>query len=118
MATSYRVLNIALHGLHLAVVGFLLTGWILVPVRPYHLAFIVGTLAAWGLLGYCPLTEWHWRVRQAAGLGRPTTPYIPFLAAQLGVPVDPVRLDKAVTTLTVGVALLSAGLAVASHWKT
>ena len=59
---------------HIAFVLFILFGWMIPKFRKYHMTAILLTLVAWlliglykGVLGYCPLTDWHWDVKRALG---------------------------------------------------
>src|SRR5690606_37862752 len=59
--------------LHLAIIGFNLTGWIWRRTRHAHLvvagltAFSWLVLGIWHGLGYCPVTDWQWRVKAQLG---------------------------------------------------
>jgi hypothetical protein len=58
---------------HLVIIGFNLLGWIWPATRKAHLVCIVATAASWFLLGiwfgmgYCPITDWQWRVKEQLG---------------------------------------------------
>lgn len=71
---ALAVLDWALHGLHLAVIGFVLTGWLFPRLRRWHLALLAVVWFCWlalglyvGNLGYCALTDWQWQVKTALG---------------------------------------------------
>src|SRR5688572_12892348 len=105
MPLKYRLLNGSFHLLHLAIMLFLALGWIFTGTRGGHLLLVILTLGSWAYLGYCPLTRWHWDLRQAAGLPRPSGPYIPFLAGIiLKRPVNVKKIDRAVIFSTVAIA--------------
>ncbi len=59
--------------LHLAIIGFNLLGWIWKRTRRAHLYSILITAGSWLLLGiwyglgYCPVTDWQWRVKRLRG---------------------------------------------------
>jgi hypothetical protein len=59
--------------LHLVIISFNLFGWIPVRTRKAHLICIALTAASWFLLGlwfgigYCPITEWQWQVKEKLG---------------------------------------------------
>jgi len=59
--------------LHLAIIGFNLFGWIWKPARKFHFILILLTALSWfglGLwfgLGYCPITDWQWQVKEKLG---------------------------------------------------
>ena len=66
-------LDILLTLVHLIVIGFNLTGWIFPATRRLHLIFIAVTAFSWFILGiwfgtgYCPITDWQWRVKERLG---------------------------------------------------
>jgi hypothetical protein len=68
-----RVLDIFFTVLHLAIVGSNLFGWIPKQTRKANFILIVLTAASWFLLGiwygmgYCPVTEWQWQVKEKLG---------------------------------------------------
>jgi hypothetical protein len=59
--------------LHLVIIFFNLFGWISVRTRKAHFISIALTAASWFLLGlwfgigYCPITEWQWQVKEKLG---------------------------------------------------
>jgi hypothetical protein len=67
------LLNVLLTILHLVIILFNLFGWIPVRTRKAHLVSISLTVASWFLLGlwfgigYCPITEWQWQVKEKLG---------------------------------------------------
>lgn len=69
----YRLADVFLLFLHGSLVLFNVCGWAWRRTRRLHLCVIVATLGSWfglGLVygwGYCPLTDWHWRVKRALG---------------------------------------------------
>lgn len=71
--------------LHTGLVLFNLFGWIPVSTRRLNLATLLLTAASWFVLGlwygigYCPLTEWHYQVRDALGDSDLPRSYITFL---------------------------------------
>ena len=108
MALPYRFLNALFHGLHLAIVAFICLGWIWPGLRAAHLAFILLVLASWALFGSCPLTDWHWSLKQRAGLPRPKDTYIHFLVHRaMGDSMSSPMVDKAVISATLALAALS-----------
>lgn len=74
---------------HSLLILFNLFGWIARATRRWNLALLSLTGVSWfGLgmiygIGYCPFTDWHWRIRVA--LGRPDMPnsYVKFLLDSL-----------------------------------
>ena len=63
---------------HLVIIGFNLFGWIWPATRKAHFICVLATAASWFLLGiwfgmgYCPVTDWQWRVKEQ--LGEPNLP--------------------------------------------
>jgi hypothetical protein len=59
--------------LHLAIIGFNLFGWIWPNTRKANLICLAVTAASWFILGiwygigYCPITDWQWRIKERLG---------------------------------------------------
>lgn len=59
--------------LHLIIVGFNLLGWIWSSTRKLHFALVLLTAGSWLLLGiwyglgYCPITDWQWQIKEHLG---------------------------------------------------
>ena len=59
--------------LHVLIITINLFGWILPATRKFHFAFIVITAFCWFILGiwfgmgYCPITDWQWRIKEQLG---------------------------------------------------
>jgi Protein of Unknown function (DUF2784) len=59
--------------LHLAIILFNLFGWIFPAARKAHFISIVTTAFCWFVLGiwfgwgYCPVTDWQWRIKEQLG---------------------------------------------------
>src|SRR5688572_23521119 len=59
--------------LHLIIILFNLFGWIPKRARKFHLLSIIATAASWFILGiwfgigYCPITEWQWQIKERLG---------------------------------------------------
>ena len=68
-----KLLDIFLSVIHLAIVFFNLFGWIPKKTRKAHFILIILTAASWFILGiwfgtgYCPLTDWQWKVKAKLG---------------------------------------------------
>ncbi|HEX7845820.1 MAG TPA: DUF2784 domain-containing protein [Chitinophagaceae bacterium] len=66
-------LNVLFTLAHLVLIVFNLTGWIWKKTRKAHLIVLGLTTASWFVLGiwygwgYCPLTDWHWNVKEKMG---------------------------------------------------
>src|ERR1700687_5950922 len=59
--------------LHLVIIGFNLLGWIWPSTRKLHFIGIVVTAGCWFILGiwfgvgYCPITDWQWQIKEKVG---------------------------------------------------
>jgi len=114
MAPLYHVLNYTFFVVHSLLVLFILTGWWWPRARPWHLALCILTGLSWTALGffygwgYCPLTDWHWQVRQALGYETKATSYLKFLFdATTGLSVNAVLVDAAAVISLVAATSLS-----------
>jgi len=110
----YLFINGAFHLLHIAVIIFVIVGWIFTPLRLFHLIFILLMLASWFLLGhwlgagYCPLTDWHWKIKSVFNQHQPSTPYISFLLQSIFKnKLSTVTVNKAVLISTMSLLLIS-----------
>jgi hypothetical protein len=67
------VLNYFFTILHLFIILFNLFGWAFPKLKKLHFAFAMLTLASWLILGiwkgigYCPITDWHWAIKEKLG---------------------------------------------------
>ncbi len=107
----YRISDIFFLVFHLALVIFNLTGWIWKKTRLANLITLLLTGASWSLLGifygwgYCPLTDWHFRILEHLGhTGLPNS-YIKYLLQRLFHLDLPAALVDRVTLITFLVAL-------------
>lgn len=103
--------------LHTSLILFNLFGWAWRRVRPLHLVSLALTLGSWfGLgmwygIGYCPLTDWHWQVREARGDTDLPFSYLKFLVDELtGLDVNAGLLDTTAVVLLAVVVPLSVAL--------
>lgn len=77
-------LDVCLTMLHLVIILFNLFGWIPVYTRKAHLISIILTAASWFLLGiwfgigYCPITEWQWNIKEQLGETNLPTSFIKY----------------------------------------
>jgi hypothetical protein len=59
--------------LHLVIIGFNLLGWIWPATRKLHFIGVLLTAGSWLILGiwfgigYCPVTDWQWQVKEQLG---------------------------------------------------
>lgn len=83
------LLDVLLTIVHLGIVFFNLFGWIPVATRKAHLISIVITAASWFVLGiwygmgYCPVTDWQWDVKEQLGERNLPPNFIEYFAEKL-----------------------------------
>ena len=116
----YAVLDVFFLAFHASWIAFILVGWIWPATRRWHLLAIGLTWMSWlglGLfygLGYCPSTDWHWRVKTARGEVSLPNSYVTYYVDRItGLNWDPRLVDTAV--LIIGLATL--GLSVTLNWR-
>jgi hypothetical protein len=99
----YRLLDIFFLLFHTLLIFFNLFGWIWKKTRRYNLITLSLTGASWlflglvvGVLGYCPLTDWHFRVLYKLGKTDLPDSYIKYLFDRLtGFDINASLVDKA-----------------------
>lgn len=114
MKPAYLLLNALFHLVHVGIIGFVLLGWLIPEARLAHLALSLLTLGSWFILGrwlgegYCPVSDWHWKIKASIGEGRPEGTYITFLLRKLtGRSLDSRQVDRIVVVVTFTVTALS-----------
>ncbi len=98
----WHILDIFFVVFHTSLVFFNLFGWIWKKTRLLNLALLFLTGASWlflglivGTLGYCPLTDWHFRILSKMGETNIPNSYIKYLADRLtGLDFNSVLVDK------------------------
>jgi len=92
--------NIGFFIFHSTLIVFILLGWIWKKTRRIHLFVLFLTAFSWYILGirygfgYCPFTDWHYKVRMKLGYYDMRESYIKFLIQSLtGVEVDQRLVD-------------------------
>ena len=85
---------------HILVIGFNLFGWIWKKTRKAHLVVVMLTVASWFILGlwkglgYCFLTDWHWRVKEKLGEQDLPNSFIKYFADKItGENINPQLVD-------------------------
>jgi hypothetical protein len=98
---------------HTIIVLFILFGWLWKKTRLAHLivtGLVAGSwffLGIWFGIGYCPFTEWHWRIRLGLGYTDMSRSYVHFLIVTLtGLEVSERSVDIG---LIIGLAVSTAG---------
>ena len=104
-----QVLNVVFFVFHTAWIAFNCLGWIWRSTRPWQLATVSLTALSWlGLgywygWGYCPCTDWHWRVRERLGFVDPPS-YVQLLIRELTGVVPGARTADALAVVTLAAA--------------
>ena len=112
----YRILDIFFVLLHTSLTLFNIFGWIWKKTRLANLITLALTGASWlflgmlvGMLGYCPLTDWHFKILYRLGKTDLPTSYIKYLTDRLtGLDVNATLVDE--VTLYAFVAALAISL--------
>ncbi len=85
----FNFLDIFFVTFHSVLISFNMLGWIWIKTRKINLITLLLTGASWFILGifygwgYCPLTEWHWRVLHELGEVQLPNSYIQYLVNRL-----------------------------------
>lgn len=106
------LLDVFLTFVHLVIIGFNLFGWIWPATRKAHFICVVATAASWFLLGiwfgmgYCPVTDWQWQVKERLGEHNLPASFIKYYADKLSGKNISSSLIDLVTALCFAVAAL------------
>lgn len=116
----YGFLDIFFVVFHSLLIGFNLIGWIWKKTRRLHLVVLTLTVLSWfGLgafygFGYCPCTDWHWRVKRALGQTDLPASYVKYYLDRLtGIDWSPQFVDATVLAVTLAALGVSAWL----NWR-
>lgn len=98
----YRILDIFFVVFHTSIILFNLFGWIWKRTRVANLVLLLLTGGSWlilglivGSLGYCPLTDWHFKVLGTLGHTDLPVSYVKYLADRLtGMDFNPHLIDS------------------------
>lgn len=108
----YLFLDYLILATHSLLILFNLGGWIWRKTRRLHLVVLGATFFSWfglGLFygfGYCPLTDWHWRVKRALGETDLPASYVKYYLDRItGLDWDPGVVDL-VVVVPAGCALV------------
>jgi hypothetical protein len=110
---SYRILDIFFLIFHTFLIFFNLFGWIWKRTRKLNLITLSLTGASWlflglivGTLGYCPLTDWHFKILEKLGKIDLPYSYTKYLVDRLiGLDINASQVDN-VTLYTFLAALV------------
>lgn len=110
-----QLLDLLLIIVHFVIIGFNLFGWIWERTRKAHLMVICATASCWFILGiwfgigYCPITDWDWQIKEKLGIHNLPDSFIKYYADMLvGHSVD----AGLINTLTATGFFLAATLSV------
>ena len=109
-----QVLDIFFTILHLGIIGLNLLGWIWPKTRKAHLICVALTAISWFILGiwygwgYCPVTDWQWKVKEKLGeTGLPNS-FVEYFAEKISGKNFNTSLVNNVTLFTFVAAILLA----------
>jgi len=111
----YHILDIFFVLFHSSVIIFNLFGWIWKKIRFWNLVVLLLTGSSWlllglivGVLGYCPLTDWHFRVLERLGYSDLPSSYVKYLADRItGMDFNTLLIDKLTLWSFIGALILS-----------
>jgi hypothetical protein len=93
-------LDILLSLTHFVIIGFNLFAWIFPATRKAHFICITLTGLSWFILGiwygigYCPITDWEWRVKEKLGEYNLPNSFVKYYADKLtGQNISPSLID-------------------------
>lgn len=119
----FAFLNIFFFVFHSTLIIFNLFGWIWKKTRLANLIVILLTAFSWTILGiwygfgFCPCTEWHWKVRIKLGYFDMPSSYTKFLIDSLtGLEVNETLVDTLAVTL-LALALVASVVTNVRDWK-
>ena len=107
-------LNIFFTVFHLALIIFNLFGWIWKRTRKAHLIVLSLTAFSWFVLGiwygwgYCPLTDWHWNIKEKLGEKNLPNSFIKYFADKItGSDINPGVVDGITVTCLLAAIIAS-----------
>ena len=100
--------------LHFTIILFNLLGWIPPFTRKAHLVSILLTAASWFLLGlwfgigYCPITEWQWNIKEQLGETNLPASFIKYYGDKItNNDLDAGMIDRMTAGCFAGAAMIS-----------
>jgi hypothetical protein len=107
-----KLLDILLTFAHFALIGFNLFAWIWPKTRKAHLITVAATAFSWFILGiwfgwgYCPITDWEWKIKERSGESNLPNSFIKYYADKIsGKDIDSSVIDT--TTLIVFLVVIA-----------
>ena len=107
-----QLLDAFLTLVHVIIIGFNLFGWIWPATRKAHFICVLATVASWFLLGirfgigYCPITDWQWRIKEQLGEHSLPASFIKYYADKISGKNISASLIDTVTAISFAVAAL------------
>ena len=112
---------------HFLLIGFNIFGWIWPRTRKAHLITVAATTFSWFVLGiwfgwgYCPITDWQWKVKEKLGETDLPNSFIKYDADKIGgKDIDAKIVDMATLIVFLAVIILAVVLNFfskrAKHW--
>ncbi|MEO9477329.1 MAG: DUF2784 domain-containing protein [Cyclobacteriaceae bacterium] len=106
---------------HTALILFVLSGWIFPQTRRSHALLLILILIAWfgigvykGVLGYCPLTDWHWDIKRERGERGMSSSFVEYMVEKIsGINFS----RKLVDGFTLGGLIMACIMAVVMSFK-
>jgi len=106
---------------HTALILFVLSGWAFSITRKLHAWLLILILIAWfgiglykGVLGYCPLTDWHWDIKRELGERGMSGSFVEYMAEKISG-IDFPR--KLVDGFTLGGLVMACTMAVFMYFR-
>lgn len=110
----YLFLDWLFTALHLIIIGFNLVGWIWRKTRALHFVFVLLTAGSWLILGiwfglgYCPITDWQWQLKEKLGETNLPNSFIKYFVDKVtGGDVSSTFVDIATASCFIAAVLLS-----------
>jgi len=116
----WKILDIFFLVFHTGILIFSLTGWIWKKTRRLNLIVLGIIGSSWlflgllvGMLGYCPLTDWHFNILEKLGKTNLPNSYVKYLADRLtGKDINAHLVDSVTLYLFLAALILSVVLTV------
>src|SRR5688572_17713128 len=115
--TGLHLLDAFLTVFHVIIVGFNLFGWIWKKTRMANFVVIMITAGCWFILGiwygigYCPITDWQWQVKEKLGERDLPNSFIKYWADRLtGTDVNTQIIDVLIAICFAAALIISVNL--------
>lgn len=112
------ILDHGFYVFHLLLTLFNVFGWVSRRTRKLHRWCVGITAGCWltigpilyGTVGYCPLTDWHWDIKEMRGEKNLPGSFITYIFHQAGLHPDPAHVNTAVGIVFFLVVLITLAL--------